>query len=174
MNDLVQMNLSQEELSQKLLEETDISSIKNIIELFNLNIKKKDVIRTSKLNELQDKVYDQMDKRLTQKADEFSNKDLIEYFKTIQDSINKADMSLNSVDVPAIQIIHNHNQLNITENNTLDSDSRKRVSEAVQKILRAIKEKEIQEARETIDNEYVQLTLDLGEENVNEFNEIGE
>lgn len=174
MNEVVPMNLSQEELSQKLLEETDISSIKNIIELFNLNIKKKDVIRTSKLNELQDKVYDQMDKRLTQKADEFSNKDLIEYFKTIQDSINKADMSLNSVDVPAIQIIHNHNQLNITENNTLDSDSRKRVSKAVQKILRAIKEKEIQEAQKTVDNEYVQLTLDLGEENVNELNEIGE
>ena len=48
------------ELEVQLLEEDNIDNIKAIIDLFNINIKKKNIIRTSKLNELQDKVYRQI------------------------------------------------------------------------------------------------------------------
>ena len=66
-----------DELEQKLVDETDIDELKNIINLFNLNIKKKDILRTSKLSDLQDKVTEQIGQRLEYNAAAFSNKDLI-------------------------------------------------------------------------------------------------
>ena len=53
-----------DELEQKLVDETDIDELKNIINLFNLNIKKKDILRTSKLSDLQDKETEQIEKRI--------------------------------------------------------------------------------------------------------------
>ena len=106
-----------EELEIRLLEEDNIDNIKAIIDLFNINIKKKNIIRTSKLNELQDKVYNQIDERLTNRASSFSNKDLLEYFKVMQDTINKSDIDSDQVTAPNIQI--NQNNLNFYNQQTL-------------------------------------------------------
>lgn len=122
-----------EELEKKLLEETDINNIKNIIDLFNLNIQKKNIVRTNKLNELQDKVCDQIDKRLTTNADTFSNKDLIDYFKAIQDTINKSEISSEDITSPKIEL--NQNNVNINMGPVLSRDSRQNVLDAVKRIL---------------------------------------
>lgn len=162
---LLPITTSEEELEKSLLEETDVDNIKNIINLFNLNIKKKDIIRTAKLNELQDKVYNQMDKRLSQKADEFSNADLLTYFKTIQDTINKADTTLDKVDTPSIQIVQN--QLNISEpEDKLSRESRDKITNVVQKILQSMNSENTIEAdySEVQDDDYEQLTLNFEEE----------
>jgi len=161
-DNLLPLNLSNEELEQKLIQETDIDNIKNIINLFNLNIKKKDIVRTAKLNELQEKVYNQMDKRLSLKADEFSNADLLNYYKVIQESINKADTTLDKVDTPSIQIVQN--QLNIkSEDNSLDKHSRKKIVDLVNKFMK------LSEQNEVVDDNpeefYEQLTLNFDEEN---------
>ena len=160
---------SEAELEKQLMEETDVENIKNIINLFNLNIKKKDIVRTAKLNELQDKVYNQIDKRLSNKADEFSNTDLLNYYKVIQDSINKADTTLDKVDTPAIQIVQN--QLNVaTENKpTLSKESRQKITDIVQAFL-TLSEKEQEsinaEFTEVIEEpEYEQLSFSFDEEN---------
>lgn len=131
--ELPTINMPNDELASKLLEEDNIDNIKNIIDLFNLNIKKKDIIRVSKLNDLQDKVYDQLDKRLTLNADTFSNKDLITYFKVIQETIDKSDVSSENLIEPKIQL--NQNNLNINVGPTLNRDSRQNVLDAVKKIL---------------------------------------
>lgn len=122
-----------EELEKKLLEETDINNIKNIIDLFNLNIQKKNIVRTNKLNELQDKVCYQIDKRLTSNADTFSNKDLIDYFKAIQDTINKSEISSEDITSPKIEL--NQNNVNINMGPVLSRDSRQNVLDAVKRIL---------------------------------------
>ena len=160
MNDLLPINLSNEELEQKLLEETDIDNIKNIINLFNLNIKKKDIVRTAKLNDLQEKVYNQMDKRLTYKSDEFSNADLLNYYKTIQESINKADTTLDKVDTPSIQIVQNQLNINNSED-VLNKDSRKKIVDLVQKFMKLSE----QQPEVVNDDEeyYEQLTLNFDE-----------
>lgn len=161
---LLPANLSNAELEEKLIEETDIDNIKNIINLFNLNIRKKDIVRTSKLNDLQDKICNQIDKRLTNKSDEFSNSDLINYFKVIQETINKSDTTLNKVDTPSIQIVQN--QLNVSsENSDLDKDSRQRISNAVQKFLNMYSKNEEINYIDKEEDEFKQLEFSFDEVN---------
>lgn len=150
-NNIVTLDTPADELEQRLISETDIDELKNVINLFNLNIKKKDIIRTNKLSNLQDLVTDQMSERLEKNAGAFSNKDLIDYFKIIQDSINKADTSLDTVDTPAIQFNQQVN-LNVQSKNELDKDSRDRVAMAVQSILAKMKQPQSQEETEQEEN----------------------
>lgn len=171
-NTLIPINTPEEELEKKLFEETDLDNMKNIISLFNLNIKKKDIIRTAKLNDLQDKVYNQIDKRLTSKADEFSNADLLNYFKTIQETINKADTSLDAVDTPSIQIIQNQlNVVNTQEEDKLSRESREKISAVVQQVLKNLKnsqvvDAEVTEVKDADEELYEQLTMNFTDEGI--------
>lgn len=128
---LITLDTPIEELEEKLLKEKDVDNVKNIIDLFNLNIKKKNVIRANKLAELQDSISDQMQKRIESNADAFSNDDLLNYFKTVQQTIEKADTSSEDVKIP-VQITQQ--QINITDS-VLDRDSRQRVISAIQSII---------------------------------------
>lgn len=130
---LPSLKSTQEELEQSLLEEDNIDNIKSIIDIFNVNIKKKDIIRASKLNELQDKIYEQINERLVTNANDFSNRDLLDYFRTIQETINKSEINSDDVVTPKIQL--NQNNLNINMGPTLNRDSRQNVLDAVKKIL---------------------------------------
>ena len=104
------------------------------MDLFNLNIKKKDIVRSAKLSEMQDMIVDQMSKRIESRPDEFSNADLLHYHKVVQETISKSDNSLDSVSVPSIQI---NQQLNInnSETDSFDRESRQRILETVNSIL---------------------------------------
>ena len=131
--ELPTLKSSNEELTNRLLEEDNIDNIKNIIDLFNLNIKKKDIIRVSKLNDLQDKIYDQINDRVTQNPHAFSNKDLITYFKVVQETIDKSDISSENMIEPKVQL--NQNNVNINMGPILNRDSRQNVLDAVKNIL---------------------------------------
>ena len=121
MNELDLHKLSKEELEQLLIDSTDSSAINDIIDIFNLNMKKKDVVRANALSELQDKISKQIEQRIDNKADEFSNKDLLDYFKTVQEFINKSATNTDTVKVPTIQI---NQQNNVALPNALNKDSR--------------------------------------------------
>jgi hypothetical protein len=127
-------NKAQEELNNKLIAETDESKINDIINMFNVNIRKKDILRASKLSDLQDKISEQMSERIIHKANEFSNKDLLEYFKTIQDTIeNSSDLA---TDAPVgIQINQQNNVAVYNDKYYLNKESRDKVLSAVQSIL---------------------------------------
>lgn len=130
---LPSLNSSDEELEKQLLEETDVENIKAIIDIFNLNIKRKDVIRANKLNELQDRIYNLIDDRLINSPETFGNKTLLEYFKTVQETINKSDISSENVVTPKIQL--NQNNLNINMGPALNRDSRQNVLDAIKSII---------------------------------------
>lgn len=119
------------ELEDKLLNEYNSDEVKNIIDIFNLNLKKKNVIRTAKLSELQDKISDQMEQRIEKNADAFSNKDLLDYFRTIQETVNKSDTS-SEVKIP-VQI--NQQQINLNMQNELNRESKEKVIAAIRSIL---------------------------------------
>ena len=129
----ISLSTSSEELENRLLSETDVDNLQDIINIFNLNIKRKDILRINKLSDLQDVIFNQMNDRLQTNADAFSNKDLLEYFKAVQDTINKTDKTLNSVDVGAIQITQN--QLNVNVDEKLNRESRAKILDAVNAIL---------------------------------------
>lgn len=122
-----------EDLEKRLLSENDTNEIKNIVELFNLNIQKKNIIRVNKLNNLQDKVYNQIEKRLEKYPDNFSNKDLLDYFKTIQDTVDKTDISTENIKAPTIQI-NQQNNINLN-GDQLNAESKRKVAETVRAIL---------------------------------------
>ena len=118
-------------LEKQLIKEDNIEDINKIVELFNLNLQKKNIIRSAKLSEVQDKVVDQIIQRIDLEPEEFSNQDLIQYHKIIQDTLNKTDTTMDNVKVPNIQI---NQQINV-DKAVFDSDSRKRILAAVNDIL---------------------------------------
>lgn len=124
-----------EDLEKKIIEETDVDQLKNAVDLFNLNIQKKNIVRASKLSELQDMIVNQMEQRIDKKADEFSNQDLLTYFKTVQETLSKADNSLDSVNMPAIKVIQNQLNINVNKEDELSRDSKERVLAAIKAIM---------------------------------------
>ncbi len=118
-------------LENFILQEEDIDELNDIIKLFNISLKKKNLIRSSKLSDVQDKVVEQISKRVSDRPDNFSNEDLLKYYKVIQDSILKTDQSLDDVKIPTIQL---NQQINISKDE-FDRDSRKKIVETVSQIL---------------------------------------
>ena len=131
--DKVSLTTSPEEIIDSILEETDIDDLNDIIKLFNINLKKRNLVRSSKLSEVQDKVVEQMATRVEDRPDNFSNEDLLKYYKTIQDTLNKADTSLDQMEVPTIQV---NQQINVGADE-FDRESRKRILDTVNQILKS-------------------------------------
>ena len=123
-----------EELKDKLAQEKDIDELKNIVSLFNLNIKKKEILRKGVISELQDKAVNQISQRIEKHPEEFSNKDLLDYTKTFNELL-KTNNSITDEDIPSIVQL-NPTQININlENKGLSKESRDRVADVVRSIL---------------------------------------
>lgn len=128
-----------------LINETDPIKLRQLIDIFNLNIRKKDIIRATKLSTLQDKVVNEMSERIINHSDNFSNKDLLDYFKTIQDTQNKTDTSIDTVNIPIPTIQINHNEVNMNSDSMLSRESKNKVSQTVQKLLKELADKSEEE-----------------------------
>lgn len=120
----------------KFLTETDPKELQKIVDMFNLNIKKKNILRAERISEIQDNILNQISDRVVKRPDEFSNTDLLNYFKAMQDSLLKNPVE---TELPEIHITQN-NQVNInTESGmqtpVLNRMSRERVALAVKNIL---------------------------------------
>lgn len=139
MSEELQANNLPEEVS--LINETDPTKLRQLIDIFNLNIRKKDIIRATKLSALQDRVVNEMSERIINHSDNFSNKDLLDYFKTIQDTQNKTDTSIDNVNIPIPTIQINHNEVNMNSDSVLSRESKNKVSQTVQKILKELADK---------------------------------
>lgn len=123
------------ELAQQILDSDDQSQIKDLTALFNMNQAKKNVLRVLKLNELLDKISDQMLVRFDKRADEFSNADLVNYMNTVQSAIEKANKSLDLVnETPLININQTSVELNLN-GESLTRESRAKINEVVQQLL---------------------------------------
>lgn len=134
--DNISLNSDSKEIEKYILEEENIDDLNDIVKLFNISLKKKDIIRSNKLSEVQDKVVEQIASRVNDRPDNFSNEDLLKYFKTIQDTLSKTDTSLDDVKVPTIQL---NQQINISEEK-FNRESRKRIIDTVNQILNMTEE----------------------------------
>ena len=129
MNDIVE-----KPIEQQIIEEEDLDELQDLINLFNLNLKKKDIVRSAKLSEVQDTIIEQIAQRLELSPHEFSNSDLINYHKIIQDTLHKTDNNLDSIQTPTIQINQQVN-LNSADGDSFDRESRQRILDVVGAIL---------------------------------------
>lgn len=163
---LIPLDKETQELTQKIVDEKDLETLKDLTHLFNLSQAKRNVLRVVKLNSLLDKVSDQMIERFEKYPDNFSSSDLLNYLQVTQNAIDRANKSLNLIDeTPVIQL--NQVNINVTEE-PLDRESRSRIADAVQAILRKSKELEIEpeiidvnNTDETIEPEEVQVDVKL-------------
>ena len=126
------LSLDDKELRDKLLQSKDPTEINDIVQLFNMNLKKKELIRADIYSELQDKVTDQIGKRIEKNSDTFSNKDLLDYMNSIQSILNKQGNQENNT-IPTIAI---QNNLTINQSEELSKDSRDRIKDVIQAILK--------------------------------------
>lgn len=121
------------DLTTKIIEETNPDELDNLTKLFTLNQKKKQIARTNKLSNLLELVDDEVINRFTQFPEAIENDDLLKYWKTTQETINQHNQD--EQELPHIQI---NNQTNVNINSSgLDRESRAKVLEAVQEILKS-------------------------------------
>lgn len=128
MNDLVK-----DGLENKLLTSEDSNEVQNIINIFNANIKKKDVLRALKISDLQDRITEEIDKRISYRGGEFSNKDLLEFYKTLQTTLDNTAYGGKDLSVPSIQI--NSNTINLDSASSLNRESRQKIFDVVQSLM---------------------------------------
>lgn len=108
-----------------------------------------------------------MEERLTKRADQFSNKDLLDYMDKMTGALEKAQKQVQDVDpTPAIQI--NQQNINLGEAG-LSRESRQNVMDAVASILKrlneeSLEEPEIIEEEPVLDNDIEDTTYSQGGE----------
>lgn len=161
-NKIITLSSSAEDIEEQLLSEDSPDSLKKLMQIATLDLRKKDVVRATKLSELQDKVVDELSRRIENKSSEFSNKELLEFQRTLQDAINK--VAREEVEVPTIQI--NQQQINIgSEEAELSRESKKKVAEAIQAILYNRMEEGTYDANsQVVDVDTINEDEDYGEE----------
>ena len=123
------------EIAQKILDAETVEETKDLTALFNLNSQKRNVLRVLKMNNLLDKVTEQIIERFEKNPNLFTNEDLLKYMQVTENAIDRANKNLNMVEeTPPIQLLQ-QNQVNININQGLNRESRQRVIETVQAIL---------------------------------------
>ncbi len=162
-------DLNQESLTliNQIIAEKDIEKTKDLTHLFNINQNKKTMIRIDKLSGLQDHLVDQFAKRIEERPDEISNKELMDGIKIVQDIIERGQKQVESVEqTPLIQFNQQNNSVNIGEGGTqLNKESRDRVKNAVLALLGGLNKQapteEITEIQPTIVD--VTENVDIGD-----------
>jgi hypothetical protein len=82
-------DLNQEslEILAQIIEEKDEDKTRDLTYLFNVNQNKKTMVRMDNLSGLQDGLVDQFVKRIAERPDEISNKELMDGLRIVQDII---------------------------------------------------------------------------------------
>lgn len=140
-------------LENEILTSDDADELSDIIDIFNLSLQKKNLIRNKKLNDIQDKVVERMLEKIESEPWEFSNDDLIKFHKVIQDTITKSP-NIDKSEIPLIQV---NQQINVNSPN-FDRESRAKILSAVNDILNNKEYKKLEDEEEieevqVIDNE---------------------
>lgn len=124
---------------ESIMNESDPNKTKDLVELFNWNISKKNIARIQKLNTLYDSITDQMVERVDKRADQFSNSDLLDYIKTIQGAIDTNSKNLSHIQEPPMIVQQSNTQINVNVVDSFDRDAKERILAAVQATLKQAK-----------------------------------
>ena len=147
------LNEESKELVAQIIASTDEQQTKDLTYLFNVNQNKKTMVRIDKLSGLQDGLVDQFVKRIQERPDEISNKELMDGLRIVQDIIERGQRQVSETDQqqPLIQINQQNNSINVGEQETtLDRASRERVKNAVLGLLSGLSQAPVQtEANDT-------------------------
>lgn len=131
------LSLEAQRLIGELTSEKDTQKMLAIEQQFNEIQRKKQLARVSKLSDVQDMLTDQFYKRISQRPDEISNKEMLDGMKVVQDLMEKSQRQAEAPsEIPQLIQI-NQTEVNVGNNN-LSRDSRERVKNAVIGLLDSI------------------------------------
>ena len=136
------------DITNKALNETDINKTNELISLFNWNMSKKNLARVMKLDSLFDSITDQIALRVEKKPDQFSNDELLNYMKSVQNAIDASSKIVAHIEEPPA-IITNNTQINVNVGDSFSRESRERILAAIKATL---------EAAQTMPTEYEDKT----------------
>lgn len=152
-------DLNQESLAliNQIIAESDIEKTKDLTHLFNINQNKKTMIRIDKLSGLQDHLVDQFARRIAERPDEISNKELMDGIRIVQDIIERGQKQVEGVaQTPLIQFNQQNNSVNLGDSSTqLNKESRDRVKNAVLSLLSGLSK--------PLPNETVDTSIEISE-----------
>lgn len=130
------LKTSTEDVVSQLVQSSEADEIKRLTQLFNVNQMKKDAIRTVKLNDMLDKLDTKILDRIENSADDMSNRDLIDYVNTVQQSISKSAQNVANINqTPLIQFNQQNNVVNVGQGQ-FTRESRGKIIDIVQQLLR--------------------------------------
>lgn len=142
---------AQQQAIQQILEASTRDELKRQFELFNITQGKKNALRIIKLNDLLDKVEDQAIVRFTQRPDQVSNKELLDYMQVVSAQIERSQKYIDILEEkPMVQVNKQKNELNINIGPQLNRESKERVIDAIGALLKQINNKNLPERVETL------------------------
>lgn len=126
---------TEQDILNKINSVTTTEELKDVTNLFNLNITKKEMARVMQQSELYDLVLQQAGDRLRKRPDELSTKDLIDYMNAFRGNIDKTQSYIDKVENnPTIQV-NNDNKKVVVNINNLNRDASEEVLEVVNTLL---------------------------------------
>lgn len=157
--DKLPLEKESQDIVNQIIKETDINNLKDLTKLFNITQIKKNALRIIKLQNLRGTIEDQAINRFDKHPDQISDKLLLDYMNTIQDSIDKANQYINQLDEqPLIQINNTKTENNVNINtNNLTKEERDNVINIIKLLIPSVQSqninKEIISEAEIIDKE---------------------
>ena len=138
----------------QIVKSKDIDELKSFVDMFSLNMAKKNAVRVAKLQNLLDKVNDQAIERFESHPDEFSNKEILDYMKVVQDQIHTSQQDIEAIgEKPMIQINNQKNEVNINMDSGLSRESKTKVLDAVKMLLSQVTTEPVVEESEEEEDE---------------------
>lgn len=119
------------DIINRIVGEQDSDKLKDLVDLFNANQSKKNIVRADIYSKLLDKISKEMLTRVSDGAPSFTNEELLDYLKATTVAMEKNSVNTDTINVPTIQ---NNTQVNISVGE-LNRESREKVLDAVKAIM---------------------------------------
>ena len=139
------LSASKEEILKRVSETDSIDELKELANLFGISLTKKEIARASKESDLLDTLLARAEERIRDKGDYLSNDEILEFMKAFQGNINNSKKSLtNEIDTASVSITKNEINVNVNTDTTLSRESRDKVLEVVNMLLKGSQTENVQ------------------------------
>lgn len=137
-----------DEVIKNIVDTQDPSTLKDLTNLFNMCMTKKNILRAETLNDLVDHSTQEMLVRIKHHPGEFSHADLISYVNVAQASLDRITKSSEAVENAAIVFNQNNTQINVQTDTGISEETRQNVVDAMSKLLLRLHKEELNASME--------------------------
>lgn len=154
----------------KLQEVTSDEKLREVANLFNLSIAKKEMIRAVQQDKLLDAITNQMEEKITKRPDEMSSKEMIDYMNAFQSNLDRTKGYATKVNEnPTIQV-NNDNKKVVVNISGLSRDSNENVIDAINEIIKEYGNKSPESLANLVDSVDI-AEIDLTKESEEDAND---